>query len=133
MKVCLDSNVLVSAFATRGLAADALRVVLAEHELIVPSIVLDEVDRVLRQKFQVPPPVLALARQVLESQTVVPRPAALLAVSIRDPDDAWVLTSAVAGGADLLVTGDADLLSVRAASPIPILTPRAFWEQLRAT
>jgi uncharacterized protein len=133
MKVCLDSNVLVSAFATRGLAADALRVVLAEHELLVPNVVLDEVDRVLREKFQVPPPVLALARQVLESQTIVPRPAALLAVPVRDPDDAWVLASAVAGGADLLVTGDSDLLSVAPQSPIPILTPRAFWEQLRAT
>jgi putative PIN family toxin of toxin-antitoxin system len=133
MKVCLDSNVLVSAFATRGLAADALRVVLAEHELLVPSIVLEEVDRVLREKLQVPPAVLAVVRQVLESQTIVPRPAALLPVSVRDPDDAWVLASAVAGGADLLVTGDADLLSVAAASPIPILTPRAFWERLRAT
>jgi putative PIN family toxin of toxin-antitoxin system len=133
MKVCLDSNVLVSAFATRGLAADALRVVLAEHELLVPRVVLDEVDRVLRDKFQLPPPVLALARQVLESQTIVPRPAAILPVSVRDPDDAWVLASAVAGGADLLVTGDADLLSAAPQSPIPILTPRAFWEQLRAT
>jgi putative PIN family toxin of toxin-antitoxin system len=133
MKVCLDSNVLVSAFATRGLAADALRVVLAEHELLVPSVVLDEVDRVLREKFQVPPPALTLARQVLESQTIVPRPAALLAVTVRDPDDAWVLASAVAGGADLLVTGDSDLLSVAPLSPIPILTPRALWEQLRAT
>jgi uncharacterized protein len=131
MKVCLDSNVLVSAFATRGLAADALRVVLAEHELLVPRVVLDEVDRVLRDKFQLPPPVLALARQVLESQTIVPRPAAILPVSVRDPDDAWVLASAVAGGADLLVTGDADLLSAAPQSPIPILTPRAFWEQLR--
>jgi putative PIN family toxin of toxin-antitoxin system len=133
VKVCLDSNVLVSAFATRGLAADALRVVLAEHELLVPRVVLDEVDRVLREKLQLPPPVLALARQVLESQTIVPRPAALLDVTVRDPDDAWVLASAVAAGADLLVTGDADLLSVAPRSPIPILTPRAFWEQLRAT
>jgi len=133
MKVCLDSNVLVSAFATRGLAADALRVVLAEHELLVPSVVLEEVDRVLREKLQLPPPVLTLARQVLESQTIVPRPAALLPVPVRDPDDAWVLASAIAGGADLLVSGDADLLSAAPQSPIPILTPRAFWEQLRAT
>jgi len=133
VKVCLDSNVLVSAFATRGLAADVLRVVLAEHELLVPQVVLDEVERVLREKLRVPPAVLAPARQVLESQTIVARPAALLPTPVRDPDDAWVLASAVAGGADLLVTGDADLLGVASQSPIPILTPRAFWEQLRAT
>jgi len=133
MRVCLDSNVLVSAFATRGLAADALRVVLAEHELIVPALVLEEVERVLRDKLRLPPPALALALQVLESQTVVPSPATPLPLSIRDPDDAWVLASAVAGGADLLVTGDQDLLSVAAEAPIPVVTPRTFWEQLRAT
>lgn len=133
MKVCLDSNVLVSAFATRGLAADVLRVVLAEHELLVPVVVLAEVERVLRDKFQLPPASLSLAKQVLGGQTSVPRPPTVLTLAIRDPDDAWVLASAVAGGADLLITGDADLLSVASQSPIPILTPRAFWERLRAT
>jgi putative PIN family toxin of toxin-antitoxin system len=133
MKVCLDTNVLVSAFATRGLAADVLRVVLAEHELLVPTVVLEEVERVLRDKFRAAPAALSLARQVLESQTVVPRPATVLDLTIRDPDDAWVLASAVAGAADLLVTGDADLLSVAGRSPIPVLSPRAFWEQLRTT
>jgi uncharacterized protein len=132
VRVCLDTNVLVSAFATRGLAADVLRVVLAEHELIVPTVVLLEVERVLRDKFSLPPTAWALAKQVLESQTIIERPDTPLAVAIRDPDDVWVLASAVAGGADLLVTGDADLLEVAAQSPIPILTPRAFWDRLRA-
>jgi uncharacterized protein len=133
VKVCLDSNVLVSAFATRGLASDVLRVVLAEHELLVPVVVLDEVERVLREKFHLPPATLSLAKQVLASQTSVPRPQDVLNLAIRDPDDAWVLASAVAGAADLLITGDTDLLSIAGQSPIPILTPRAFWEQLRAT
>ena len=35
MRVLLDTNVLASAAATRGLCADVLRVVLAEHELVV--------------------------------------------------------------------------------------------------
>lgn len=133
MRVCLDSNVLVSAFATRGLAADVLRVVLAEHELIVPTVVLLEVERVLRDKFALPPNACALAKQVLESQTIIERPDTPPALAIRDPDDVWVLASAVAGGAHLLVTGDADLLEVAAQSPIPILAPRAFWDRLRAT
>lgn len=131
MKVCLDSNVLVSAFATRGLAADVLRVVLAEHELLVPAVVLIEVQRVMQDKFKLPAPEVGLVRQILESHTVVPRPASRLANPVRDPDDAWVLASAVAGGADLLITGDADLLSIAAQAPLPVLSPRAFWEQLR--
>jgi len=35
VKVFLDTNVLVSALATRGLCADLLRKVLTEHELLV--------------------------------------------------------------------------------------------------
>jgi hypothetical protein len=35
VRVCLDTNVLVAAFATRGLCADVLRTVIAEHELVL--------------------------------------------------------------------------------------------------
>ena len=51
-------------------------------------------------------------------------------IELRDPDDKWVLASAVVGAADVLVTGDKDLLSSMDAAPLPILTPRAFWESL---
>ena len=40
--------------------------------------------------------------------------------------------TAVVGGADVLVTGDQDLLAVRSEAPIPILDPRVFWDLLRA-
>jgi predicted nucleic acid-binding protein len=52
-------------------------------------------------------------------------------VSIRDPADRWVFATALAGHADVLVTGDQDLLAVREESPLLILEPRAFWELLR--
>jgi predicted nucleic acid-binding protein len=48
-----------------------------------------------------------------------------------DPDDAWVLASAVSGGADLLVTGDQDLLDVQRQVAIPIVDPRGCWDRLR--
>ena len=54
MRVFLDTNVLVSAFATRGLCADVLRVVLAEHTFITSEIVLREVSRVLRTRIGMP-------------------------------------------------------------------------------
>ena len=42
MRVFLDTNVLLSAFAARGLCADVFRTVLAEHELITSEFVLGE-------------------------------------------------------------------------------------------
>ena len=52
MKVFLDTNVLVAAFATRGLCADVMRVVLAEHQLITGEVVLSELRRALGRRDQ---------------------------------------------------------------------------------
>lgn len=52
--VFLDANVLVSDFATRDLCADVIRLVLAEHELIVGEVVLRELERVLEQRIELP-------------------------------------------------------------------------------
>ena len=67
----------------------------------------------------------------LRDQVVVPRPVAPSVLRVRDPDDAWVLASAITGAADLLVTGDKDLLAVAPHAPLPILSPRETWERLR--
>jgi predicted nucleic acid-binding protein len=48
----------------------------------------------------------------------------------RDPTDDKFLECAVAGGADYLVSADADLLSLREVRGIPILDVPAFWQKL---
>ena len=50
---------------------------------------------------------------------------------IRDPDDQWILASAVDGQADLLVTGDQDLLAIADRAPLAIVDPRGCWDRLR--
>ena len=64
-------------------------------------------------------------------QVIVPKPADPHPLPIRDADDKWVLASAIAGEADVLVTGDADLLEIAPRSPLPIVNPRGFWDMLR--
>jgi len=54
MKVFLDTNVLVSAVATRGLCADALREVLVSHQLVISSPLLNELTNILHSKFGIP-------------------------------------------------------------------------------
>ena len=131
MKVFFDTNVLVSAFTTRGLSADVFRLVVAEHELLIGEVNLTEVRRVLHDRFKVPPAEIALVEDQLRTHTIVARPAAPSDVPQRDRDDAWVLASALAGGAELLVTGDKDLLSVAERAPLPIVDPRGWWDRLR--
>lgn len=50
----------------------------------------------------------------------------------RDPDDDKFLECAVAGGAQYLVSADADLLSLGEVEGIPILDAPAFWQRLES-
>jgi len=125
-RLCLDSNVLVAAFAARGLCAGLGRLVLSEHDLVVPEIVAGEARRVLREKIRVDKEGMASFEAVLGQCELVPTTGAQSPVQVRDPDDERVLAETLAAKCELLVTGDDDLLSVAAESPIPILSPRAF-------
>ena len=133
MRVFLDTNVLVAAFATRGLCADVMRTVLAEHELVIGEVVLAELREVLSRRLKLPAPAVADIVALLRAQDVVPKPAQPSDLPVRDPDDRWILASAVAGHADVLVTGDQDLLAVADQAPLPILNPRGFWDLLRTS
>lgn len=133
MRVFFDTNALVSAHIARGLCADLMRRVLAEHVLIVGEVVLVELRPDLRDRLRVPAELAAQIERDLRSETVVPKPRAPSDLPIRDPDDRWIVASAEAAMADMLVTGDQDLLSVAGKAPLPILSPRAAWELLAKT
>lgn len=125
-RICLDSNVLVAAFAARGLCADLLRLVLSEHDLVVPEVVAGEVRRVLRDKIRASSEAMASLEAVFQQCERAPRSVAASPVPVRDRDDERVLADAIAAGCEILVTGDDDLLSIAGDSPIPILSPRGF-------
>jgi len=133
VKVFFDTNVLVAAFATRGLCADLFAHVLLEHELIVGEVVLEELREKLRTKIKLPKKAIEEIEQLLREGTVVDKPRKHLGLKITDPDDEWVVASAAAGGADVLVTGDAAVLEVAARAPLKIVSPRGFWDLLRGT
>ncbi len=130
-RVCLDSNVLVAAFIARGLCADLLKLVLSEYDLIVPEVVAEEVRRVLSTKLKASQSALSAVEAVLERCTIVPGAGAPSPLSLRDPDDEKVLADAISAGAEILVSGDQDLLVVAEKSPIRILSPRAFLTLVR--
>ncbi|MBN1605337.1 MAG: putative toxin-antitoxin system toxin component, PIN family [Polyangiaceae bacterium] len=126
-----DTNVLVSAFATRGLCADLFSHVLLEHDLVVGECVLVELRRALRDRIKVPRRTIEEIDALLRDSPVVATPESHLHLGISDPDDEWIVAAAVAGRADVLVTGDSVLLGAAPRSPIAIVSPRGLWELLR--
>ncbi len=132
MRVFLDTNVLIAALATRGLCADVLRHVLARHELVTSEPVLSELRRNLKRKLGVPDTVVDQVEALLRAHHVEPAPKKLLDLRIRDRDDLIIVTSAVAAGARILVTGDKALLELPdAPAGLLITRPRGFWRIVR--
>ena len=132
MRVLLDTNVLVSAVATRGLCADVFREVVIFHELIVSDPLLKEVKNVLQQKFNVPSSLISEFLNLLKQDTIFIKPSRSLEINIKDKSDLIIIASAISGGADLLVTGDKELLNLDKIENLEIVSPRAFWERVKS-
>ena len=122
----------MAAFATRGLCSDVLRTVLSEHELILNDVIMVEFERALKHKLKLPEEQVTTAKTVFGAVKIVAKPRKPSKSPVRDPTDRWILAAAIAGRAEVLVTGDDDLLSVASKAPLLILSPRAFWEILRS-
>ena len=131
MRVFLDTNVLVSAFATRGLCADLLELVLLQHELIVSRSLLRELERALRQKVKLPARDAAAISDYLSDEAALLLESSRPAEAAVDADDAIVLGDATGGHAEVFVTGDAKVLALGRHAEFRIFSPRAFWEMLQ--
>jgi predicted nucleic acid-binding protein len=69
----------------------------------------------------------------LNEEAEIVTPAELRGGVCRDEDDDVVLAMALAGKADVIVTGDEDLLVLKKFRGIEILSPRQFLELLDRT
>lgn len=132
MRVFLDTNVLVSAIATRGLCADVLREVLRHHHLIISPELLTELESVFRKTLGLPQNIIFEFIEVIKQDSQLSVPSPLINVNIRDKDDLLMLSSALNGGADLFITGDKELLGLQSIRNMGIVSPRMFWERLKA-
>lgn len=128
MRVFLDTDVLVAAFISRGQCHELLEHCVRSHELVTSPHVLEELERVLREKLGFPRAMVAEALELVRGGAGEVEPSDLPEPVSRDPDDDRVLAAAVEGGCDCIVTGDDDLLTLSSHQGILILTPSRFWE-----
>ena len=139
VRAVLDTNVLVSAFIRpKGISARIRRageegrftLVLSEvlHEELRDVLARPRIQKAGRYSPEEAAEFLDLLEVIAE---IVPGPLAAEPVVQADPDDDWVLATAVEGAADVIVSGDKGLLDIGSHKGIPILTPSAFLEELK--
>jgi putative PIN family toxin of toxin-antitoxin system len=130
VRVLLDSSVLIAAYISRaGSCAGLLEDVLNDHHWVISNFILDELCRKLKEKFRYPDDEIAEIRETIIAAEFV-RPEEVPADVCRDPNDLPILGTALAGQAEVIVTGDKDLLDLKAHRGVPIVRPGEFWKQL---
>ncbi len=129
MKIVLDTNVLVAALVADGLCRDLVRRRVRAHELCSSEVLLKELATTLRRKFKVTAADIPWLEEY-RAKAILCKPLPLPAPVCRDPDDDLVLATAIEAKAEMIVTGDEDLLILRQYAGIRILSPRQFLEHI---
>ena len=127
MTVVFDTNVLISALIHKGLCADLFEICLLEHHIAVSREILDELNQNLSRKFGVPIQTLREYNALLEIRGQMTVPETLPPEACRDQSDLAILGAAVSARAELIVTGDNDLLILKEFRGIKISSPRQLW------
>ena len=127
MRVVFDANILVSALVFPGGRGDAaLRRIIAGRDLLVMSrAILDELLDVLSRKFARDAEELTHAAVFSSELATFVAPRRRLRVVQDDPDNR-ILGCALAGRAEVIVTGDKALPALKSFRNIPLVTLRAY-------
>lgn len=132
MRAVLDTNLVISATLIQGGNED--RILRAWQrgvfELVLSPQILDELGRALfyeklrKARWMSETEVVSLLRSLAQESLLVP---GQVRVTVsRDPEDNKFLEAAIEGRAQYVVTGDKDLLDVRAYRDVQIITPATF-------
>jgi putative PIN family toxin of toxin-antitoxin system len=127
VKVVFDTNVLVSALVFPGGRGEAAvqRIVEEKDRLLLSKPILDELLGILGRKFARDAEALSHAAVFLTELSLSVKPRQRLHVVKDDPDNR-ILECAVAGDADIIVTGDRALLALREYKGVRLISLRDY-------
>lgn len=131
MKIVIDANIIIAAFAARGLCNEIFELCLVQHEIFLCDTLIREVRNGLLKKIKVPENIVENIIKFLESKSHKVKPLEVDKRICRDSKDIMVLGTAGSISADVILTGDKDLLVLKIYKNTKIVTPRQFLELLK--
>lgn len=139
MRAVIDTNVLLSGFLWRGAPHELLEQVRNGNLTLIssPALLAELADVISRPKFDA----ILMRSNTSRNRTLdelhqlveVIEPPPLPQPVCRDADDDAVLATAIAEQADLIVSGDDDLLSLKTHQGIHIITPTEAVQRVNAS
>ncbi len=128
MRVVIDTNVLVGAALKRNSTPAAAAGAVQRRDVLLKSLATEQqLFEVVARPYFVPligNDTRAWLRELMSAAELVAIAERIAAC--RDPTDDKFLELAVNGHADLIISGDADLLALNPFRSIPIVAPAAF-------
>jgi putative PIN family toxin of toxin-antitoxin system len=128
MRLVIDSNVIIAAFAVRGLCHALFEYCLESHDVILCESIIKEVKKNLRKKIKIPASLVSEIETYLRESASVEKPVDIDPGIFNDKSDLPVLGVAAASNSSCIITGDKALLALKKYKDINILDPRSFWE-----
>ena len=127
MKVVFDSNIFISAFVIPGSQAEKaiLKMIQSNHSLIISKEIIDEILSVLTRKFSMDREAVSRTAVYLADLSSIVRATQKIKV-LKDEPDNRILECAVAGGAEMIVTGDKAMLSLKQFEGIKIISLKEY-------
>lgn len=129
MRVVFDTNIFISAFAIPGGMAEkaVLRIIEGRDELVISSAIIKETLSVLSLKFGRDREALSHVAVILSDMGEWVEPKQTVRVLKDDPDNR-ILECASFGKADIIVTGDKEMLRLGEFNQVKILSLRNYLE-----
>jgi len=131
MKIILDTNVIIAAFATHGLCHSVFELCIDRFEIYLSKKIIEEIERNLKKKLELPKKIIEDISIYLKENTIIVEVENIPKGACRDPEDDFILGLIDKIKADYLITGDEDLLTIKTYRKTKITTLRQFWEIIR--
>jgi len=131
VNLVLDSNVIIAAFAARGLCGALFELYLDRHTIILSDFILKELRWAFSQKLKMPQHSISKIETYLRETCILSSFDKITKDICRDKDDNNIIALAVSARANFIITGDKDLLVFKKYRSVRIVSPREFWDTER--
>lgn len=126
MRVVFDTNIFISALVFPGSQAEkAIQKIIKRDTLLISKAIINEVLLVLSRKFSSGPEELSRVAVHLAELGEIVRPAKKVSV-FQDETDNRIIECALGGRADVIVTGDKEMLTLKEYRGTTIISLREY-------